>query len=70
MMFILDGTITSTALNSTIPNGSSILFSAGDLTDEDHQLDATISLDAEGFVTVAYFEYVDPLFHYVLRVLR
>jgi len=69
-MFILDGTITSTVLNSTTPNGSSILFSAGDLTDEDHQLDATFAPDTLGFVTVAYLEYVDPLFHYVLRVLR
>jgi len=58
------------AYNATTPFiKSSIHFSAGDLTDGDHQLDATFSPEPLGFVTVAYLEYVAPLFHDVLRVL-
>jgi len=61
------------ALNGTLPiTRSSVLFSFKDLTDGDHQLDGLIQFPSivRGLVMVDYLEYVPPLFHSVLRVLR
>jgi len=60
-------------LNVTLPvTDSPVLFSFEDLTDGDHQLYASFYFSgyAPGVVLVDYLEYVPPLFHSVLRVLR
>ena len=49
----------------------SVIFSAGDLADGDHQLNGLIiPLAHDGRVTLNYVECVGPLFHYAPRVLR
>jgi len=63
-MFQLDGNpsiiVDSNGTNSLIE--LSVIFSAGDLADGDHQLYATIMpLAHDGRVTLSYVECVDPL---------
>jgi len=69
--FILDGSFTLKALNARLQGDDSpVLFSAGDLTDRDHQLNVTFSPHGQGRVLADYLEYVAPLSQSVLRVLR
>ena len=72
MTFILDGNQSFVESNSTNPLvESSVIFSAGDLADGDHQLFGNfILLALDGLVTLNYVECVVPLFHSAPRVLR
>ena len=71
MRFALDGNYSVVESNSTNPLVEfSVIFSAGDLADGDHQLVAGISVPTQdGRVTLNYVECVDILFHYSSRVL-
>ena len=72
MVFILDGNDSTLIFGSTNTLIESIvIFSAGDLADEDHQLLVLISrLTQDGLVTLNYVECVDPLLHSDSGVLR
>ena len=69
MSFSLDGINNSNSTNPLID--SSVIFSAGDLADGDHQLIGTFDVQSEDdFVGVSHLECVAPLFHSVLSVFR
>jgi len=63
MLFTLDGNRTTTGVNNRTLFAP--ILSAGDLTDEDHQLVGTVGINE--YVSVRYFEYVAPLFYSALK---
>jgi len=70
--FILDGNDSNLVFgNTNTLIESTVIFSAGDLADEDHQLLVLISMPTQdGLVTLNYVECVDPLFYSDSGVLR
>ena len=70
MLFNLDVNNTIVSLNGTnFDDGPTLVWSADNLGDGDHQLAMSIdSLEENGSVAVDYLEYVVPLPHFVTKI--
>ena len=68
--FRLDGNTTSMSLNDTnFDDGPTLVWSADNLEDGDHQLYVYVySLQQNGSFVVDYLEYVVPSLHFVTRI--
>ena len=68
MRIKLDSNETTLSLDGT-NDGTTLIWNADNLGDDDHQLLVHInSLPQNGSVVVDYFEYVVPLLHFVTRI--
>ena len=70
MQFLLNINTMIVLLNSTnFDNGPTLVWSAVNLGDGDHQFWVFVNLlPPNGSVAVDYFEYVVPLLHFVTRI--